>query len=257
LGGVRLPNVALPQGSTLVSAEIGKLARGAQTFLVPQEGEIGRFSFSPDGERIAFECIRSVPWVGAVRRSVRILSLATGKETEINVPTAKASAVFNPLWSPTGRHLALGCLMAEPDPLAGAAEIRAGVLDLETGQWQFLVEPSPYYWKTIWEWSSDGKWLLVHGQRPECALGMLWVVPTPPAEGAADRPGISSQPWTHQACFSPDCMRVAVLEGQARTLAQDTNTRVVVVGGIGGESRELTMAPVIVPTGLRPVAIDW
>jgi len=254
---MRLPNQDVCDGSILVSAEIGKPAEGGGTFVTPQEWEIGRFSFSPDGGRIAFECIRAIPWVGAAKRNVRMLDLATGKETGINLPTVKASAVFNPLWSPTGRHLALGCLMAEPDPLAGPAEIRAGVLELETGKWQFLVEPSPYYWKTICEWSSDGKWLLVYGQRPESAMGMLWVVPTPPSEGAADCPHVSSQPWTHRACFSPDCTRVAVLEGQTPTLAQDTNTKVMVVGGLGRGSSELARTPVIVPTGLRPVAIDW
>jgi len=50
---------------------------------------------------------------------------------------------------------------------------------------------------------------------------------------------------------------VAVLEGQTPTLAQDTNTKVMVVGGLGRGSSELARTPVIVPTGLRPVAIDW
>ncbi|HKW91024.1 MAG TPA: hypothetical protein VJX92_03935, partial [Methylomirabilota bacterium] len=97
---------------------------------------------SPDGTRLVYVGVRSIPYVGGI---IRVRTFATGADTSLGV------AGDFPRWSPTGDWIAydsLGTLMLiHPDG---------------TGRQSLLYRGYELYFSPAVSWSPDGQWLVYH-----------------------------------------------------------------------------------------------
>ena len=149
-------------------------------------------TLSRDGKKLAFCAMRAGKW------EMWQKSLVDGKELPI-VPDDDQR--IYPHWSPDGSHLAYMRLSAS------SGQRRIMQWSIEDRTERELASPPGTGGKIVYDWSSDGRSLLVSVENIENKRMEVWSVPAATAEGASNAPRkILASPESNiwQAQYSPD-----------------------------------------------------
>jgi DNA-binding winged helix-turn-helix (wHTH) protein/Tol biopolymer transport system component len=147
-------------------------------------------SLSPDGRRLAFQAIRAGRW------ELWQKSLVDGQESPIDMDD---SYVRNePQWSPDGTRL--GYVRMKP-----TGEVQAVIWSKDRGE-EPLTNPSPLG-MFVFDWSRDGKSLLLSRDNPEGHQSEIWEMPATGSDAEAKERkliGCDTKTSLWQSRYSPD-----------------------------------------------------
>lgn len=221
----------------------------------PGSHDVGRISFSPDGNSVAYEQFDAVPDLGLLDPQVFILDRETGESRRVVVPGYEDHTLLNPLWAPVGRRLAVDCI--GPD-----RERHVVIYDLERQSaarlpapweiWEWERVPSGRLWAQGLAWSPDGTRLIAADDGRWGAAGYLFeAIPGEPIRYvrlANSTASLFAVSWSR----SGD--EVAALEAQAELAACYPSAVGILITSAhaGVDSRWIRL-----PEHLRPVRIDW
>ena len=108
--------------------------------------DIGRFSYSPDGTKVAVETMKPVPGFGCSDRQVWVTSIAEKRSWAVVPKVEDLKGVLNPCWSPSGRFLAV-------DYATTTGGRHVAVIEVETGE----THKATAGWLATW-WGSFVGW---------------------------------------------------------------------------------------------------
>jgi len=172
--GKRL-SVAIGFGTLLFQPYMN--ARGGDIFLVPALGgtpvklvEEGYYpAWSPDGEKIVFQSIRSGQW------DLFVIPAVGGTPTPL---TDDADWDYHPSWSPDGKWIVYG------SKAPGTSIYNVRVVQAEGGQPRVLTTEGSLVVKPTW--SADGRYVLFSSDRGGSLN--IWKLQFSPEEGTTDSP---------------------------------------------------------------------
>jgi dipeptidyl aminopeptidase/acylaminoacyl peptidase len=115
-----------------------------------QDFSIGRFSWSPDGTKIAFNASINPDLINNVTADIYVLTL---RDNSVKKLVAQAGPDFNPNWSPDGKWIVFGSAMANPKFFH--ANLRLAVVSVEGGAPRSLTDGFDELPSFV-EWNADG-----------------------------------------------------------------------------------------------------
>ena len=166
----------------------GRVTGSGRAITAPGVENVGQ-SLTPDGKKLAFVGNRAGKW-GLWRNIWWTVAKFLSRPTITNR--------YGPRWSPDGTRLAYSRGLPNRDQLM--------IWSSQTRTEEPLTTPSETY-REVWDWSPDGKWLLISqgdGDPPRAVLRLLPIFARPQAETQSRR--ITSNPdyFLFQGQFSPD-----------------------------------------------------
>jgi len=166
----------------------GRLTGSGRAITAPGVENVGQ-SLTPDGRKLAFVGNRAGKW-GLWEKS-----LVDGREVPIEADDYNR---YGPRWSRDGTRLAYSRGLPKRDQLMFWSS--------QTRTEEPLTTPSETY-REVWDWSPDGKWLLISqgdGDPRRAGLRLLPIFARPQAETQSRK--ITSNPdyFLFQGQFSPD-----------------------------------------------------
>ena len=169
-------------------ATLGRITGAGRAMTSPGVENVGQ-SLTLDGKKLAFVGNRAGKW-GLWEKS-----LVDGREVPIEADDYNR---YGPRWSRDGTRLAYTRGLPNRDQLM--------IWSSQTRTEEPLTAPSETY-REAWDWSPDGKWLLISqgdGDPPRAGLRLLPIFARPQAETQSLR--ITSNPdyFLFQGQFSPD-----------------------------------------------------
>lgn len=215
--------------------------------LVPLPGvSIGRLSFSPAGQRLAFERYGLTPDVGRAELGVWLFETATAKIDRLILPGETQGVVLNPLWSSDGQWLSVDQLL--PDARRETVILSA---DLQTSR---TVAPELDWYSCVSAvaWSPARPELLVRqGPASDGTMRPLALVSIGEAGQLQAQAQLGDTSTVHQACWSPDGELIAILAGSGPDQAADNDLHLLLSDRTGRR------VSVPLPGDLAPVRMDW
>lgn len=216
--------------------------------LVPEHPTaIGNVSITREG-RVAYEAFDLRQDMGVQDRQVLIYDPATGKRRPVTVPWPEVTALLNPLWAASGRHLSMDCLTRDGRRFVAIVSDDGSTVCRYPQKPEFEDE-----WSRGLGWSPTSDLLLVvSGQEYWPSPRVVKVRPGEAPTGFAFGDGPL---YTYQGCWSPDGGAIAVLQGQDPCLRASRWLQLSVVRHVGAP--DMSMDSIRIPEHLIPVFLDW